>query len=523
MIHTIVAGLTTFILGKIAYNHIKWLIYKKKLDHFPEMPGFNYFSGHYATHDHYLLKNPVDYIPFRMKMADKYPKGYWESFHPATGLKPHICVFDPIATKALLNLKYNKAPKYQKVVQPLMIGMKPYSIFFCNGEMWRNHRHVLNLQFNQKLLKSYMPVVNECVSVMINKWQTAIEENDGITSKPINIHADFMSLTLDVLLRTLMSYESNCQISNDDEFCQSVIDWLSSWHNRMESKLGLSEFLYTTFTPKGRKNLKSAKFMYHTALERVLDRQELYRNDPEYQSSKDRLDLIDILVAGTQENGQPFTFDEIIMETIIFMIAGFETTANTLSWTLSHLARRRPDFQNKIMGEVDSLMEKRVLNFGQAEDEGTYLQKELEDLNFIDLAIKETLRLTPIGQKLFSRELDQEIQLSDGRVLPTNVPIHINILELHRNKNFWENPEKYLPERFDNPSKKIDVYSYLPFSAGARNCIGRYFANQEMKNTLMQIFEKFEIVADGCPEPYPIIKITLRPLDGIYVKIKSRF
>ena len=70
-----------------------------------------------------------------------------------------------------------------------------------------------------------------------------------------------MLLTLDVLLQTLMSYESDCQTStsveNGDKFVAAVVDWLSAWHSRMESPLGLSEFLYTTFSFRGRKNLKS--------------------------------------------------------------------------------------------------------------------------------------------------------------------------------------------------------------------------------------------------------------------------
>ena len=242
------------------------------------------------------MNKPELHLPHRLRVAKRHPLGYWEAWHPMTGLKPWINVHDPVAVKALLTLKYDKAPKYQKVMEPLMIGMKPYSIFFCNGDMWKNHRHVINNQFNQKLLKSYMPVVNSCIDTLTQKWKAKIEENEknggqaGI-SEPINVHTDFMLLTLDVLLQTLMSYESNCQVSNDDLFVNSVVDWLSSWHNRMETPLGLSEFLYTTFTRNGRENLKSAKFMYETALERVLDRQDKYRNDPHYQDEKERIDL----------------------------------------------------------------------------------------------------------------------------------------------------------------------------------------------------------------------------------------
>ena len=533
-------SILTFVVAKLIYNYVHWIVvYRPKLKSFPQLENFSYFTGHFSTHSNVMLKNPEKHLPHRLNLAKKYPNGYWEAWHPMTRMSPWINVHDPVAVKAVLTLKYDKAPKYQPIVKPFMIGTKPYSIFFCNGDMWKNHRHVINLQFNQKLLKAYMPVVNNCVKTMIDKWQSRIDQNSDNSeySEPFNIHQDFMLLTLDVLLQTLMSYESDCQtstsIEDGDKFVAAVVDWLSAWHSRMESPLGLSEFLYTTFSFRGRKNLKSAKYMYEVALKLVMDRQDLYREDPDYQSDKERLDLIDILVAGSQENGKPFTYDEIIMETIIFMIAGFETTANTLTWTLSHLARSRTDYLSKIYPEVDQLTEelklRSLLNFDKGH-ENLLEQKDLDTLAFMDSAIKETLRITPIGQRIFSRVMEKDILLPDGRNLPAGVPIHINILDLHRREDLFPNPDDYIPERFLSKEisknkynqTKIDPFAYIPFSAGARNCIGRHFANQEMRSTLFHIFEKFEISAEGCQDPVAIIKITLRPQNGIFLKIKNR-
>ena len=456
-----------------------------------------------------MFDHPENYVAQRLSYAKRHPLGYVEEMHPITKMSPWINVFDPVAVKAILTARYTSAPKYQRVMEPLMIGFKPYSIFFCNGDMWKNHRHVLNAQFNQQLLKSYMPIVNSCVRTMVEKWHGYIKNGSNL-SGTVNIHKDFMLLTLDVLLQTLMSYESNCQISDDDRFVYSVQEWLKSWHLRMDSPFGLSDLLFYYVSPSGRKCVKAAKFMYDTAFERVQARQELYKKDKEYQKSKEHLDIIDILVAGTKENGERFSYDEIIMETIIFMVAGFETTANTLSWCLHHLAGHgNEQILRKLYEEVDSVSNEDITH------------DKLNSLNYIDAVLKETLRHSPIGQRIFSRVLDKDIKLSDGRVLPSDIPIHVNILELHRNEDKWPEPDKFDPERFLKKDAKVDPFSYIPFSAGARNCIGRHFAMQEMKVSLVYILKQFEIVEDEKPS-IPTIRITYRPMDGIYVKLKLR-
>ena len=516
----------------LTFKIIQWTNFEKKFEQktssFPQLQPHHWFNKNYSYHKRCMFDHPEHYVAQRLAYAKQHPLGYVEEMHPITKMSPWINVFDPVAVKAILTARYTSAPKYQRVMEPLMIGFKPYSIFFCNGDMWKNHRHVLNAQFNQQLLKSYMPIVNSCVRTMTEKWQGYVENSESSKnsknsknsqnniSGTVNIHKDFMLLTLDVLLQTLMSYESNCQISDDDRFVYSVQEWLKSWHLRMDSPFGLSDILFYYVSPSGRKCVAAAKFMYDCAFERVHARQKLYKVDPDYQNSKERLDIIDILVAGTKENGEPFSYDEIIMETIIFMVAGFETTANTLSWCLHHLASNQ-ECLGKLQAEVDGFTNEEITH------------DKLNELPYIDAVLKETLRHSPIGQRIFSRVLDRDIKLSDGRVLPSDVPIHINILELHRNEERWPDPDKFDPSRFlkcengktieNHP--KIDPFSYIPFSAGARNCIGRHFAMQEMKVSLVYILKQFEILPDETPS-IPTIRITYRPLDGIYVKLRLR-
>ncbi|NNC69371.1 MAG: cytochrome P450, partial [Flavobacteriaceae bacterium] len=96
----------------------------------------------------------------------------------------------------------------------------------------------------------------------------------------------------------------------------------------------------------------------------------------------------------------------------------------------------------------------------------------------------------------------------------------ISIFELHRNKDYWKNPEVFNPDRFYNNEKKIDPSYYLPFGAGPRMCIGNNFAIFEMVLTINAILKKFEISSDDKPiEFLPLI--TLKPV-GIRLKFSLK-
>merc|ERR1711988_423439 len=126
-----------------------------------------------------------------------------------------------------------------------------------------------------------------------------------------------------------------------------------------------------------------------------------------------------------------------------------------------------------------------------------------------------------INEDVTHEVLDNDLKLEDGRIIPKKIPVHVNIWEMHRNDKLWPNSDLYDPGRFYENRYNTDPYAYLPFSAGARNCIGRHFANQEMKTTLAHIFQKFEIV-EATKQTTPIIQIVYRPENGAFVRLRIK-
>lgn len=129
--------------------------------------------------------------------------------------------------------------------------------------------------------------------------------------------------------------------------------------------------------------------------------------------------------------------------------------------------------------------------------------------------IKEVLRLYPSVPHI-SRTLTEDITLADGRVLPAGTNAVIEPYMIHRHEDFWDNPTEFRPERF-LPGVTRHPFSYIPFSAGPRNCIGMRFALLELKITLSAVVRYFKVESEAAE-----VKLTLNVILKSYEPIKAR-
>ncbi|XP_023312084.1 cytochrome P450 4C1-like [Anoplophora glabripennis] len=141
----------------------------------------------------------------------------------------------------------------------------------------------------------------------------------------------------------------------------------------------------------------------------------------------------------------------------------------------------------------------------------------------MERCIKECLRLYP-SVPLIARVAGEDIKTRSGYTIPKGCDINIYIYDLHRSPQYWENPDKFDPDRFlpENVSKR-HPFAYLPFSAGFRNCIGQRYALLEIKALLCGILRKFKLKPIDTPQGMKYKSdLVLRPLDGIRVEFELR-
>jgi cytochrome P450 len=185
-----------------------------------------------------------------------------------------------------------------------------------------------------------------------------------------------------------------------------------------------------------------------------------------------------MLLDARYEDGSPMSRSQLIDELLILFTAGHETTANALSFAIFLIASN-PHVQQQLYREV------RDLDF-----EGDKLEL-LRSLSYAQQCIEEAMRLFPPVYVIDRVSLNPEKMA--GHRFPGGTTWLLSIFELHRSAELWENPETFMPERFEAQLKKKYSGFYFPFGAGPRMCIGNIFAMNEMVLTIGWLVQNYKI------------------------------
>jgi len=242
---------------------------------------------------------------------------------------------------------------------------------------------------------------------------------------------------------------------------------------------------------------------------RRLDR-IIYRIIEERRASgRDAGDLLSMLLNAQDEDGSRMTDRQLRDEAITLFLAGHETTAITLSWTWWLLALH-PQVEAKLHAELEAQLAGRAP-----------AMEDLPQLPYLDRVLTESMRLYPPAWGM-ARMAVEDAEIGGYRI-PKGAGISLAQWVVHRDPRWFENPEEFRPERWENDfAKKIPRFAYFPFGGGPRQCIGNSFAQMEAALILATIAQRFRLrLVPGHPV-VPMPTITLRPKHGIRVTLESR-
>lgn len=227
------------------------------------------------------------------------------------------------------------------------------------------------------------------------------------------------------------------------------------------------------------------------------------RADPD---APNKADVLSLLLSARDEEGEPMSDVELRDELITVLVAGHETTATSLAWTLQ-LLLTHPAVLDRVIGELE------------AEVGGAQLNPELlPRLHYLDAVIKESLRLRPIIP-IVARRLKAPFEIS-GYQIPRSIYVAPCIWLTHRRPDLYPAPQTFRPERFVD--HKPDPYEWLPFGGGIRRCIGQAFALYEMKVVLATIFLRARLHVPSDYRAQPVRRsITYAPSEGVPVILDS--
>lgn len=235
-------------------------------------------------------------------------------------------------------------------------------------------------------------------------------------------------------------------------------------------------------------------------------------NETDEYFGKKKVTFLDMLLQATID-GQPLSNSDIREEVDTFMFEGHDTTTSGIAFVLYNLAEN-PEIQEKVFEEVRSVLG----------DDPTTLasHSQLLELKYLEMVIKESMRLFP-PVPIVGRCLTEDTLLN-GVIVPKDTNIIIPVFAVHHDSDVFPEPDKFDPERFTKDAQTMrNPYSYIPFSAGQRNCIGQKFAMLEVKSTVSKILRHYRLESSGLKEKVRVqADLILKPADELFIKINNR-
>jgi len=357
----------------------------------------------------------------------------------------------------------------------------------AEGAAHRAQRLAAQPAFHRQRIVEYAGVMVEEAVHIRDSWRSG-EERD--------IATDMMHLTLNVVARTLFATDLREEVYE-----------LAAAINRI---MGLYNFLIM---------LPAAEWLVHlrppglAAFVRARNRIDavVYRMiDAHRKSGLDSGSLLDLMLAASPAENEESRQSLFLRDQVItIFLAGYETVANALSWTW-YLLSQNPDCELKFQEEVDAVLGRRLPTF-----------EDVSRLRYTESVMAESLRLYPPAWAM-GRYANNDFSLGDY-FLPAQTTVLISQFITHRDPRYFPEPLRFDPERFSAVAKaRRAKFTYFPFGAGARQCIGESFAWMEGVLILATLAQKWKLrLVPGHPvEPQPLI--TLRPKYGMRMVVEPR-
>ncbi|WP_432653201.1 cytochrome P450 [Salibacterium salarium] len=422
--------------------------------------------------------NPLDFLTYLSTQSDvaSFRLGPFQNIQ---------LISDPEMIKEILVTKQNNFVKSQDMT--VLKSVVGNGLLTSEKDMHRSQRKRIQPAFKKNHISVYGEDMIQTTDDYIQQWK----DNDQRA-----ISEDMMNITLGIISKTMFGMpfqDGHKQIGKPMEtVMQQAV-------KRMRAIIQLPLWIPV----KNNKQLKQAV----KSLDDVLFTIIANRRKDEQQNE----DLLGILMDATDETGIHQMSDKQLRDELMtIFLAGHETTANALIWTF-YLLTQNPEAERKLFDEIDSVIGSRKPS---AED---YM-----NLPYTQHVFSESLRLYPPAY-VIGRKADKNVEI-DGHLFKKGNMILISPYVMHRKPEYFENPNSFIPERFERErQKELPDFVYFPFSGGPRVCIGNHFAMMEAVLVIATIARRFQLkLADDPKEVKPQPLITLRAKNVPLMRIEDR-
>jgi len=452
-------------------------------------PGLSFNLPFYRFHRFFDPQNPI--------LLFEHLRRYGRAAHYRILRNDVVLLNDPADIGEVL---IDKAASFGKDrTQKRMKILLGEGLITSDGETHRRGRRIAAPAFHRRRIESYAGQIVSLAAAMRDHWKPEAE---------FDISAEMMRLALQITARTLFDTEVTPEIHDINEQVNIIMEL---YHFLVT--LPRAELLLNSPLPKMRR-FRAAK----NRLDEVVDGMiRSRRSEVDAQSEAtapgDRGDLLSMLVAARDDEAggdhRRLASEELRDQVLTLFLAGFETVANALSWTWLLLAQN-PEAEDRLHREVDAVLDDRLPTL-----------EDMPRLEYTAMVLSESMRLYPPAWAM-GREVLEDVSIGPYR-LRKGTMVFFSQYIVQRDPRWFPEPERFLPERFTPAAKAARPrFAYFPFGGGGRQCIGESFAWMEATLALATLAQRWrvELVKSQKIELQP--KITLRPKNGIYVRMMRR-
>ncbi|TRY87495.1 hypothetical protein DNTS_035317 [Danionella cerebrum] len=357
-------------------------------------------------------------------------------------------------------------------------------IIMVKDERWRRMRSTLSPYFTSGRLKEIFPIA----VTHAERFVQNIQKRDW--DQPVKIKDVVAPYSLDVVTSSSFSVDIDSINHPEDPFVINVKKFLQfNMFNPLLLLLHMFIFLFPPLATVLKKMgvtlfSRSAMDFFYSVLKKIKDEHN--------EESDGRVDFLKLMLqnqisddqiqdAASDQPLKGLTDHEILSQSLVFILGGYETTSTTLTFLLYNLATN-PDCLEKLLQEIDR-------NFPL---DTPIAYDALMKMDYLEMAINESMRLLPTAPRL-ERSAKKTVVLN-GITIPKDTLVGIPLYVLSHDPQIWDSPEQFRPERFSPENKsEFQQYAFMPFGLGPRNCIGLRFAVMIMKILVVKLLQNFTV------------------------------
>lgn len=407
---------------------------------------------------------------------------YGDIFRFSLGPFPAIMINHPDLIESVLVTQqpnFVKSSVYRRGLRFLGNGL-----LNSEGQFWQRQRRLVQPAFHQERIATYADIIVSYTNQLLEQWQNG-EIRD--------IHQDMMSLTEKIVSKTLFGFDIMNEVVGVQGALNTVMDFNSQLSN---------QYLLPTWAPTpANLRYKRATQQLNAIVYKIINERR--------ESGKDIGDLLSLLLqVRDEDNGTGMTDEQVRDEVMTLLVAGHETTANAMTWTW-FLLSQHPQVQAKLHSELKTVLGDRTPTFA-----------DIRRLSYTGQVVMEAMRLYPPAWGM-SRVSLHDCVLG-GYNVKAGTTVFVGQYVMHRDSRFFENPDVFDPERWENNlQKRLPTFAYFPFGGGSRICIGKSFAMMEATLLLATIARSWSLTLQ--PD-HPVVlqpSLTLRPKYGLKMQLSK--